>query len=285
MFIALERIDRETGGLIKRIYNRMVRPRVWLNVGECLGGRYAVLRVETAGDRVDWASVERLCGSYGKRLLLPEGLSPPEESGLEQPRLPAFNRRVLLNTACRLVEDTRMPMYRRVLGLVDPGGLHTDLLYELLMHYTAVKVVTENKDAYREESARVMRELGAPVLLAEDFSSFTDCVLVLSPSAVLTEREASFRCPVLAGDTFVATGRFELFSELRAGAVEVVREACPTGISLHAFAGALQEYCGVEASSCVAEELLVNYKRSTLQEAVTATARLAGLDSPYMKSR
>jgi hypothetical protein len=285
VFVALELIDRENGGLLRRIRNQLIRPKMWLEAGECLGGRYAVLRVETSGGKIDWEAVERICGSYAGKLLLPEGLELPKDGRLGRLPLRRFHEQVLVRTACDLVDRTRMPMYRRVLGLVDPQGKHAALLTELLKHFTSVKVLTGEAAIYREASYQAMEELGAPVLLAEDFGSFRDCVLVAAPSAVYTGMEATLPCPVLCGDAFVAAGRFERIDSLQAAVREPVRACCPQAIRPHDFAAALYEYCGVDASDFRLESLRYNYRQTNLAEASAAVARLAGLDSPFYKSR
>jgi hypothetical protein len=285
VFVALELIDREIGGLLRKIRERLVRPVMWLDAEECLGGRYAVLHVETSGGKIDWEAVERICGSYAAKLLLPENLELPTGGRLRRLSLQRFGEQVLLKTACELVDRTKMPMYRRVLGLIDPAGSYTDMLSGLLKHFTSVKVLTEETQIYREASDRMMEELGAPVLLAEDFGSFRDCVLVVAPAAVYTDKEASLPCPVLCGDSFVAAGRFECISGLEATVREPVRACCPRGILLHDFAGALYECCGVDASDFLPESLLYNYRLTDMDEAVAAVARLAGLESPFYKSR
>jgi hypothetical protein len=285
VFVALELIDRENGGLWQKLRARLVRPTMWLDAGECLGGRYAVLHIETSGGKIDWEAVERICGSYAAKLLLPENLEPPTDGRLRRLSLRRFGEQVLLKTACELVARTKMPMYRRVLGLVDPAGNHASLLPGLLRHYTSVKVLTEETQWYRDISDQMMEDLGAPVLLAEDFGSFRDCVLVVAPSAVYTDREAALPCPILCGDAFVAAGRFARISGLQATVRESVRECCPRGIRPHDFAGALYECCGADTSDFLPESLLYDYRLTDMAEAVAAVARLAGLESPFYKSR
>jgi hypothetical protein len=285
VFVALELIDREKGGLFRKIRERLTRPMVWLDTEECLGGRYAVLHVETSGGKIDWGAVERICGSYGAKLLLPENLEPPAGGRLRRLSLRRFGEQVLVKTACELVDRTKMPMYRRVLGFVDLAGNHAALLPGLLRHFTSVKVLTGEKEMYREVADRMMEELGAPVLLAEDFGSFRDCVLAAAPSSVYTDREAAIPCPILCGDAFVAAGRFDRLHGLQAAVHDPARACCPRGIRPHDFAGALYEYCGVDASDFLPESLLYNYRLTDMAEAAAIVARLAGLESPFYKSR
>jgi hypothetical protein len=285
VFVALELIDREIGGLLRKIRERLARPMVWLDAGECLGGRYAVLHVETSGGKIDWEAVERICGSYAGKLLLPENLEIPTGGRLRRLPLRRFGEQVLLKTACAWGDRTRLPMYRRMAGFIDPAGNHTDMLPVLLKHFTSIKVLTEEAQIYGEAAEQMMEELGAPVLLAEDFDSFRDCVLVVAPAAVHTDREVTFPCPILCGDSFEAAGRFERISGLQAAVREPVRSCCPRGIRPHDFAGALYECCGVVTSDFLPESLLYNYRRANMAEATAAVARLAGLDSPFYKNR
>lgn len=287
MFVALEIIQKEPGGVFGRLRGMLVKPKLWLETGECAGAHYALLRVEASGrrDRIDWRAVERICGSYRNKLLLPEGLEPPIETGLVRPELRRFNDRVFQHTACEVIAQTRMPMYKRVLGFIDREAKYSHMLNELLRHYTSVRVVTDNLDRYHTEAERLLEELGAPVVVGTGLDSLAGCVLILSPGAFYTSQAAAFSCPVVAGDVFVAGGRCDLVTALRTVPGEPVRSACPAGIDPHDFAGALYEFCSADISTFLAERLLYNYRAAALPELVAAVARGAGLEHPYYLAR
>ena len=267
MFIALEQAEKKPEGVLSRLRGILIRPRLWLEPAKCLGGRYALLKWEGRGEP-DWNAVENICGTYANRLLLPEGMSPPPESRAKRLSMPGYENRVLMKTACEIIDRTRMPMYRRVLGFVDMGADYAFMLDKLLMHFTAVKVLTKNSGAYEEASAHIMDSLGAPMMLAGDLSSLDDCVLILSPGSVFTDMPAPRRCPVMAGGPFVANGKFCLINGLVAEPFREAIDECPDGINPHEFAGALYEYCGVEATSFIAGKLLYDYQIIGLDGAV-----------------
>ena len=284
VFVALELTGREPDGVLARLRNKLIRPKFRLEQASCLGGRYALLKWEGAGEP-DWAAIEQICGSYTGRLLLPDGLSPPQESKIKRIIMPGYDNMVLQKTACGIIDRTKMPMYRRVLGFIDMEGAYDFMLDKLLMHFTAAKVYTRNVDVYNKAAVRVMDELGASVILAEDFTALGDCVLVLSPGTVYTDMSPGFRCPVVSCGPFVASGSYRLVSGLVCEPVWEVLAACPIGIRPHDFAGALYEYCGITSTTFLAKVMLFDYQITGLDQAVKAVIHEAGMDSPKFASR
>lgn len=275
MFVTLGLSREPESGFVKKFVRRMRGADIHVESGEYLGRRFAHVLVDGP---IDWHAVARICGPFANRVLLPEDISLPKEAPLQSPALPEFYNRVLLQTACSLVERTRMPMYRRVLGFVDLDGSYAEMLDTLLMHYTSVQVLTENIERYEACSRHLMEELGAPLTVCGTLRSLESCVLVVSPASVQLSEKANFSCPVLTGGTFSCGGRANLISGLEISGLEV-KEACPPGISLHQFAGAMYEFYGIAPSTFSAVTMMYNQKSVDMGEAVEAVRRSAGLTS------
>jgi hypothetical protein len=242
------------------------------------GAQYLLVEVAVSErGALDWREIERELASFAGRVLFPDSLEVPEDVGLRPPRCERFGRAVLLRTACEIIVRTKMPMYRRILGLVDNTGEYADFLYDLLKYYTSVKVVTQAADVYTDAAQDVMERLGAPVFVGAQLESLAECVLILAPDPA--NLPASFRpeCPVLTGsDTLFAPGGWDIFSSLRVRLSGEALAGVPPGISPHLLAGALYEWEGKLVTELVAGKLLYNCKNASLAEAAEIVSRRAG---------
>jgi len=268
VFAALVVEKRPSDGIFAKLKGILSGPKSWVEPGEACGAQYAVIHATEGWRGLDWEEIERLAMEYSRRILLPEGTAPPPGSLLRPYTTDQFDRLVLLHTACSLIHRTRMPMYRRVLGLLDADGSHAYMLPQLLKYYTAVRVVTASRPLYEAASERMMEELGAPVMVDSEISSLSDCVLVLCPSAYVPDGECALSCPVLCGGTLRLRRRFDCIDSLRVGLPAAAQP--PEGISEHLFAGALYELCEAMSVRPVARSLLYNRRISSLDEAVHA---------------
>jgi hypothetical protein len=283
LFVVLQIIRRNTKGLFGALRAMLAAPKVYLESGSCMGARFAIVKAEDHGKGIDWDGVESACGHFVDKVLLPEGITPPPESKIKNPRLEKFDTKVLVRTACALIAQTRMPMYRRILGLIDYEARYTDMLHELLAHFTSIQVVTRDTERYGAEARRMMRALGAPVLVSNNLSALSDCVLVLSPAPLL-QAEATLSCPVLASGPLKLHTNSTVITGLRIPPGPDLLSGMPKNLDPHFFAGALYEFCGLEPDSFAAGKMLLNHRISTLPEAAGAIVSAAGIDSRILTS-
>jgi len=264
MFVVLE--ARDCGGFMGRIF----KPGAHTETREAFGARYGAIVLHPPVKARDWNRILALAGRYSDRLLLPSWLTPPPE--VTPPSFPKYDRLVILKTAMEIIKLSRMPMYRRIAGLVDEKGEYADFLYPLLHHYTSVKVLTDNTGLYEQESAKMMYELGAPVLLAKDYSAFSDCALIVAPHGIRTAE--SLKCPVISKNPPASAQFSDFITDLRVAPSADAREAFPEGIDYHAFLAALYEYCGVEAVCLAASRMIFKYRECDIGEVVSAVVKV-----------
>ena len=269
MFVTLTVQERQLG-FWGRLLGKGRHPALQLDTADCLGARYAVLQAESYG-QPDWTQIERICGTYANRVLLPQGFCPPPDSRLRTPTFPRFTRRLLLLAACALTTHSGLPLYRRVLGLIDSDAAYTDMLFPLLHHCTAVKVLTQATAGYTQAAERMMHALGAPVLLAEEAAALTDCFLLLAPGGIPPQdipALAQLPCPVLA-----AASRPGMDCLVPHGVrpIAAIHSRCPPGIAPQDFTAALYEFSGLAPTAFVPDKLLTNHQ---LLDIPTAARRL-----------
>jgi len=247
-----------------------------------LGAEYLRLEAQVnRRGRPDWEAVARLVLPLTQYLLTPAGYQPPAHLGFAPPVFAEFERRVLLQCACELVGDSLMPLYRRRLGIYDPQGELAGNLYFLLHHYTSARVVTQNVEAYRKAADLARKELGAPVLLGEEFTDFSDCVLLLCPGDVTRPLPLLPACPVLAGGVFADFQGCNVFSSPRVSASLFQIAQLPRGSDFHAFAGAVYHSYGYWLPDLRVGRLLINGKESLPEEAKHILLREAGLSNYF----
>jgi hypothetical protein len=280
LFIALE-LKPQRAGIIPRLSDILTRPKARLAEHAAFGVRYLRLTAPIKKGGVNWREVEELAGRLSGRLLLPEDIKLPEE----RPRLaalpcPRYERRMLADTAALIIRRTRMPMYWRVLGLIDRDGAHADLLPGLLRFYTSARVVTAREDIYGAAAEQMMEELGAPVLVGGSLSLLADCVLILALGPAVGE-EGAYPCPVLADHAFQPRLPCDL---LRDPEPEITREllaSCPPAIPAARFAAALYEDAGAEACGFPAVRIRLCSRRAELHEVVQYVMKSAQTLSLY----
>lgn len=266
--------------MLAKLHSILTKPKVWVEPRELLGTQFAVVCAET-GERQepDWAEVEWLAQTYSRWILLPDSLA---EQFSSSSRLRAFDcrqfdREVFINTACSLIHRTRMPMYRRVLGLLDEDGGSADMLYQLLKYYTSVKVVTRNLPRYRDAAQQMMEELGAPVLVNSSLSSLSDCVLILSPGQFSSQEDVRMPCPILTPSESHLQLKYRCQTITRLQAALPGDAKPPQGISSHLFAAALYTLCDLDAIEPLACNMLFCHQYTELNQVVLAIRQNAGV--------
>lgn len=278
--MALELTERRSrfGGVLTGIRNLLTKPRSDLAEVNFPGGSYARIRTETRRGQVDWESVAELAGWYGDRLLLPDGFAVPTDSPLREAVFPRCEREMLVATGCALIDATKMPMYRRVCGLIDPAGDHAATLPRLLRHFTTVRVATNALAVYRAAADDMMDQLGAPCFVDRELSSLGDCVLILAPGACPAADPTPLPCPVLAGCGFSPNAPWGLVSDLRIGVPDALLKYQPAGIAPHHFGAALYEYSDAKDLSPVAETMLYNGQLTDFMQIVKIIQVQSGTD-------
>ena len=272
MFVVLEIATENHGGFIGRIFKSAPRAETRM----AFGARYGAIISRPASKQSDLERILNLAGRYADRLLLPDCVTPPQV--ITKPCFTQYDNAVILKTAIEIIKLSRMPMYRRTAGLVDLKGGYSGFLYPLLHHYTSVKVLSGNTALYEDESAKMMYELGAPVSLIEDYTAFSDCVLVLAPDGI--ETSESLKCPVLSRKPPSSPQFSDFITDLRvippSGAAS---EDFPKGIDKHDFLAALYEYCGVSSVCFPAGRMIFKYRECEVLEIVSAVNKISGFIS------
>lgn len=282
----------ESGRIFGGILNILTKPKARIEAREAFGAVYGVIETGLPIRTADWRRVASLAGRYADRMLIPSGIDPPPV--VTRALFPKYERRVLLQTAVEIIKRTRMPMYRRIVGLADESGRYADFLYPLLQHYTSVKVVTKQTALYEAQAELMMRELGAPVMICDDYPSFNDCVLIVAPDGVKmgglhadkpsageSPAGTGIKCPILSLKSSPENQPGDFITDLWVVVPTEILSLCPHDIEPRLFSAALYEYCGVEPASFVAGRMMFCNREEELSSVVLAVMRAAGTLSVF----
>ncbi len=280
VFSALHVIPRGQGGIFSRLHSILTKPKTWAEPKEINGANYSVIYAETdSSGQPDWRKVEYLAKDWSRWVVLPQALqdSLPTGSTLRVFNGEQFAADMLLHTACELIRQTRMPMYRRALGILDPQGNNAHMLYTLLKHYTLIKVVTNNLPLYEDAAEQMMDELGAPVLLSNQLSFLSDCVLVLAPEAFSSQEDVRLHCPVLCHSESSLKLQYRCDTLTQPLPALPKGGECPEQIDPALFAGALYTFCQGDVVQPVASTLLYSGVTVNMQQAATILLQKSGI--------
>ena len=239
-----------------------------------LGVRYICLSVQPYKGEIYWKGIEHQLSPYVRFVLLPDGMSIPRESSLCEFVPRGFCELLCLNTACEIISRTRMPLYRRVAGFIDPQCRFSGMLPQLIAQFTMIKVYCARPQMYEFACRRMLDRFGAPVIICEDLGAFHDVQLIISPGDFSTDQSVDFNAPVICGGDFHTRGRASIIRELRACLPKNLCEELPQGIDEHMMCAALYELGGCrKLSETVAEKMSCGRRRLTIDDIVDYIGR------------
>lgn len=276
-------------GLFFHILHKLQKKQVpdpTVETREFSGIRYGHIRaLEISPQQPDWHGIRDLLDNKDAPILTPDNVNIPPHTQLTQLTLTKCELHMLAATACEIVKRTRMPMYRRSIGVIDSSGDFIPYLPQLLNHYTSIQVFTKNTSAYKQTSAQMMKQFGAPVAVLDSILDFSDCVLILAIGSEIespTGKLPTLSCPLLATNSFKPSFSCDLFSGLELPQNLDIAEAAPSGIAPHRFAAALYECADIPSPlGFAAGNMLHNGSPSSLPEAVRQVMISSGVLSLF----
>ncbi|WP_123811014.1 hypothetical protein [Hydrogenoanaerobacterium saccharovorans] len=241
LFAVLRVEKQKSEGIFARLLHRMKQRKITAETVNTPFGSYVLL---TAGsEHVDWDKVAALCGRAGKNLVMSRCLCPPEDSSIGRFEPTALTSKVLRNTCVEIIRRSKLPLYRKIITLVDPMARYVDFVPELLYHCITVKVVTTQVECYNRLSEHLMEELGASIVVTDDMDSFGGSVLVICPDSNPADKIVT-TVPVLTAGTIDGGFACKLVGDLQIQPRGELAACTPKGIAPLDFAGALYELNG-----------------------------------------
>lgn len=227
---------------IRRMFLDKIRPpEPGISRVEVPGSFFTDIRVPDKGFGQDW---QFLSGQSCRFVLCPRGVRLPDGwfPAVKQEEIENMLAHVLCSTAIRIMENSRLPLYARRVGVVDPHCAHPDLLGILLRHVPEVTVFTQDVEAYQGYADRLLEEFGAPATFVGDASALAQTALTIlfGESGLPPIRPT----PILA-IAAPQDGTRNLYIDSPDFSIPELDRAMPPSIDKYAFYTALAERCGI----------------------------------------
>lgn len=195
------------------------------------GFPYYVLPLPVIDGKPDWEYTSGAAGGCAGRIIVPEGLEPPEGCGLDVYFPERFASEAVFEAAVRLLEKSDERKNGLTVTVYDPRALLSGEVWRLPEVSARVRIVTENAGKYEFSRKKAMELFGASLVF---------CGSTRESDAVLTA--VSARPP--GGEYKILSLRGRPITAPAALPEGVKKPDCP-GLDNLVFCGALSELCGV----------------------------------------
>ena len=172
MFVVIAAREQLQGkGLWAAVVRFLLRWRVWAKRKRLRGSDYLLLSVADPR-HLPKRRLQKLAGWEAARVVAGSTIVLPLEFTLWKPLV--WNARVTVTAAIELLD--RLPKEKRwLVGVIDESGTHTWCCRRMLPYCVALRVFTRRSRLYEEEADRMMAEMGAQVLLTEEWAVLGGC--------------------------------------------------------------------------------------------------------------
>lgn len=233
--------DNRSGFL--RALDRIREPRV-TDERVILSGAlpFHIVKTRMYREEIPWLYVEQAAGMRCGCMLLPEGITPDEDS-IITPFVPkALPKRLLANSAVTAIKKLRLRPSDVCLTVYDDGTI-SDIIPKYVMLAGSIRVITDKPELYGELSEELMHSHGFSLVVGSSEDAATlDSTVIISPEyrkSLEGYRGVLFTCDRAAplGATVMRGRGIKLGEKLS----ELVAE----GVDKVSFASALYEKCGL----------------------------------------
>lgn len=253
MFAVLQIEKGQGEGIFAKFLHRMKKRTILTRTVQTKLGEY--LLVTAYSERINWDKVAQITGRAGKNLVLPRRIELPPGCPVRRFTPDTFRLQVLLNTCVDVIRHTKLPLYRKIVTLVDQNGVYTQFVPELLCYCMTVKVVTAAQERYRILSEQMMEELGASIVVTDHMEGCDGSMLVIAPDAQQAAEVAQPVAVITAGE-IDRPALCKLVGDLRIKPKGDLAACIPKEIDALDFAAALCQLGGWQAGARLAAGML-----------------------------
>lgn len=171
MLSMLEILDDIQGSAIRRLWHRLRTPSVVAQMRPVENTFFLKISAQLRRDKLDWKMIRAYSLDVSERILMPEGIDPPPETGLRRYIPYEYHRRLLENMAAEiLVCSPKRPELRRV-AVYGQDNEVIAMLPRLVSLAGEVRVITRRPFAVADTVAELCRRTGAAVTVSEEFDA------------------------------------------------------------------------------------------------------------------
>lgn len=271
VFVILKPVDAPGGYFASRKLKKSVdeKPAEFIRTAD--GMPFAVLEIFNGKNGIEWKKVIEKCGRYTSRVIVPKGISLPENQRIS-PFIPSrFLYNLCLNTALEILDTVKLSPDSFVLTLCDREAKFTQELCRLVPLCSSIKVITEKIEKYIPVCTDILEKTGASVILRTSFekSSKRDAVIFCGG-----EKNEFVSADIVFAPDKTVRGKTTVIGS---GVVllEEHKSITGNGIDPVLFAGALTELCGsrtYENSVCERIDIIRRGGESAFADLISSLA-------------
>jgi len=195
------------------------------------GAPFRIITVTQGAKGLDWHRIATAASCGSRNLLLPKGLSLPDNHYLNLFKADTLPLLIMLNTAAQKLE--RDDAAKRSLLIEDTNGVLPDYIDRVAPCASKIKIITDNPQAYFGAGIRLMERFGASPIICNSIN-----------------KNEKFDAAVSKEPSENATLNFSVSSITADGTPEIPEpylRLCPEEIDRFEFLCALFECSGVRA--------------------------------------
>lgn len=144
---------------------------------------YLIELIEKKG-KVDLKILSSMIPHMSRNILIPKSIDLSEE--IKENKISEHNAKLLpeklaLKAVLNISDSSRIPLSRRILGLIDIEAKYTHFVESMIKYVPTVKVLTNYPEKYDTIREHIMDTYGAPLIIDTDYNLLNGCQIIYSP--------------------------------------------------------------------------------------------------------
>ena len=239
MFTVLLLEEKTKNRFLTRVKEKLKPTPPTLQRCEVKGGApFFILKLNYEKGEIPWDKVVHHAGRSAKSLVMPDEITPPEDSGIKKYTPEYLPFILLFNTAIKQIsEDVIEPRLRRI-TVIDERAILAKHIEKAVDIAGEITVITKNKERYDAVSQAILNKTGAVIRTVDEVEPFTN--YIIAENIENSDTQAKVYCLNHSN----VTAR-EIYVQENIVIPEQYEELRPAEIDAITFASALYEMCGV----------------------------------------
>lgn len=189
--------------------------------------------------RIHWDKIIKLAGDESERLLTPESLVLPKESGLRRFECHELKARFCLNTAIGVLKLLKDFKGNIKVAVFDPDGTVADSADVLLRHTNNLTAVTRMTEIYGAVAERILNESGAVLSISKRLKSLSTAQLIVAPHRLMVQLPVEKNAVILSSANPGVSQRCGVYYRYFFSLSEELLKLLPQGFDAEYLASAL----------------------------------------------
>lgn len=146
---------------------------------------YRITAVKHRG-KIPWKEIEKAAGKFCKRAIIGDDIALPDDTSIKRYKPVMFPQRVLFNSAVSVLKKLRLDPTKMSITVFDENGYLTDLIENLVMLCSSVRVVTSCAQSYEQIRNKLFSKYGISVVICSKAESS-----ILTSTAIISDKSAA----------------------------------------------------------------------------------------------